>query len=218
MNLKPVSSVVTIVLGALLVVAPSIVSGNGPMSYDQAFAEAGGNGNSHGQGGNANGKSVASNGNAASNSNGQGKIASKLGALNAAHASARAFAHASPDSRIGKIKAYYLANQTAGVQKQAFLDALTTNSVTLAQFNAVEPAYLALQGELTNAALLAAYNLALTTAGITDVQVVALQADYNSWQAADALATTALNTAANKTPVSDATRAALDILLAGKIY
>ena len=90
--------------------------------------------------------------------------------------------------------------------------------MTLTQFNAVEPAYLALHDAPTDADLLAAYNLALTAAGITDGQVVAVQSTYNSWRAADALATTALNTAANKTPVSDATRAALDILLTGKIY
>ena len=39
-----------------------------------------------------------------------GNIASKLGALNAAHASAKALANASPNSRVGKIAAYRDAN------------------------------------------------------------------------------------------------------------
>ena len=91
MYMKPVSSFATIVLGAVLIVFPAILGGNGLLSFDQALAQKGGNGglngNAGGLGGSANGNSAASNAN--------GQIASKLGALNAAHASAQAFAHAS---------------------------------------------------------------------------------------------------------------------------
>jgi hypothetical protein len=40
----------------------------------------------------------------------KGSLASKLGALNAAHASAQAFANASPNSRVGLIRAYFIEN------------------------------------------------------------------------------------------------------------
>ena len=248
MRLKPVCSFLPIVLGAVLMVGPAVVGSNGPLSYNSAFAEKGsnanghsqggngsshsqgGNGSSHSQGGSAAGKFTASNDNSATPANGKGKTANSLGALNAAHASAQAFAHASPNSRIGKIKAYYLANKEAVAQKTAFTDALaalpTTNltPVTLDQFKTIESAYLALQDPTyatldptAQAELQAAYTQALTDAGITDAQFVALQPAYTTWQDAEKLATDTLNTAANKTPVNDATRAALDALLVGKI-
>ncbi len=65
-------------------------------------------------------------------------FSSRLGSLNAAHASARAFANASPNSRIGKIKAYYLANviaQSADAKVQADLTALNTTNTDLSSAN-----------------------------------------------------------------------------------
>ncbi len=53
----------------------------------------------------------------------KGAVSSKLGALNAAHASAQAFANASPNSRIGKIRAYYVANAEAAKAALAVLEA-----------------------------------------------------------------------------------------------
>ena len=229
MRLKLDYSLVTIAFMAALFTGPALVGSNGPLSYDSAWADKGGNPNSHSQGGNGNSHSQANHaGNATASNNpvaiGQGKTARNLGSLNAAHASARAFAHASPNSRIGKIKAYYLANQDAMVQQTALttaLDALNpATPVTLDQFKVVEAAYLALQdnGDMTLlASLQASYTQALTDAGITDAQVVALQPAYDTWQAAETLAKDTLNTAANKTAVSEETRAALDALLVNKI-
>jgi hypothetical protein len=68
-----------------------------------------GNGNGHGNGhgnGNANGHDKAKHEN-------HGSTSSKLGALNAAHASETALANASPNSRVGKIAAYKEAELTA---------------------------------------------------------------------------------------------------------
>lgn len=154
-----------------------------------------------------------------------------LGALNATHASAHAFANAAPDSRIGKIKSYYLANQD-------FITAQTTADATDAAalrttFEGAAPAdvvsaYEALQADPTNVALQDAYNQAVADNALTDAQVAALETAYSDWQSAvvaDALVATAeaaaqeaLNVAANKTPVDDATKAALDALIDGKIY
>jgi len=75
-----------------------------------------GNGNGHGNG----------NGNANPHDN-HGATASSLGGLNAAHASENAFAHASPNSRVGRIAAYReaaLAAQTAADTEAAISDAL----------------------------------------------------------------------------------------------
>ena len=57
--------------------------------------------------------------------NSKGKLASKLGALNAAHASARAFPKASPNSRIGRIREYYEANQASIAAASAAEEAAT---------------------------------------------------------------------------------------------
>lgn len=209
MNKKPVSSFATIVLGAALMVSPSIVSGIGPLSYDQAFAKNLGN--------SANGNSNASTKSAENTSNGNGGSASDLGALNAGHAAPQAFANAVPGSRIGKIKAYYLASQTAALTDAAALQTSFEGSAPAA----VRDAYIALQADPTNVTLQVAYNQAITDNNLTPEQVTAFEAAYTAWQgavAADAAAATALNTAANKTPVSDETKAALDDLLVGSIY
>ncbi|MGH6960944.1 MAG: hypothetical protein ACREE7_10705, partial [Dongiaceae bacterium] len=52
-----------------------------------------------------------------------GAVASSLGALNAAHASETALAHASPNSRVGKIAAYKAAALAAQAADQAVADA-----------------------------------------------------------------------------------------------
>lgn len=125
--------------GAALIAAPVILGPKGPLSYDQAVAgpgnsgdHGGGNGKSNGNGG---GKDKASASDEDEdeeddNPNAHGKLASKLGALNAYHASANAFENASPNSRVGKIKAYWDALQAAEEdgtvtdEEQAGLDAL----------------------------------------------------------------------------------------------
>jgi hypothetical protein len=215
-------------------------NGNGN-SGGNGNGNSGGNGNGN-SGGNGNGNSGNGNGNSSttteSNSSksaatekvSKDKIAPKLGALNAAHASASAFAHASPKSRVGKIKTYYVANQVA-------LTAQTTADETDAAalrgaFDGSGPAsvlnaYEALQTDPTNPTLQNAYNQAVTDAALTGEQIVAVESAYADWKSAadaDAVAANAaeeaqaaLDAAANKTPVSAEARAALDALLVGKI-
>ena len=122
-------------LGVAFLLTPPLLYSAGILAIPSAHAAKGGNGNS---GGNSNGNS-GGNANAGGNSSSSSKseksssakaektakaevkaekvekisngdIASKLGALNAAHASATALANASPNSRVGKIAAYRDAN------------------------------------------------------------------------------------------------------------
>lgn len=175
--------------------------------------------NDHSNSGSGNSGS-ATHGNSDDNNQGQnsGKSVSLLGALNAAHASKKAFAHASPNSRVGKIKAYYLANQTAVVAKSAFISTLPAGT-TLTQFNTVLLAYNALLNNLTDSALQTSYTQSLTHAGLTDAsfKIILASASYSTFQNDAQTAQMLLDAAANKTPVSAATKAALDALLVGKI-
>lgn len=198
--MRPASLFFTVVIGATLMVSPSIIGGNGMMSYDQALAEKGGNGKSN---------SAASKGGAAAAANSKGETASNLGALNAGHAAPQAFANAAPNSRIGKIKAYYLASQTA-----AATDALVLQTAFMtAAPDAVLNAYQDLQADPDNVTLQDTFTQAVADAGLTTA--------YSDWQdavAADADAAATLDAAANKLPVSDVTKAALNELVADSIY
>ena len=235
-----------LVLGLTLSLMPASFGINGPETIDTALAKQGGNGNGNGNsGGNGNGNGNSGSGSASStkaNSTtkvakvekaakiNHGDIASQLGALNAAHASAKAFAHASPNSRIGKIKAYYIANQIA---LTAVATAGETDAVALrGAFDISGPAsvlsaYEALQVDPTDPGAQAAYANAVSVEGLTAEQVTAVETAYAAWKSAadaDALAASAaadaeaaLNAAANKSPVSPEARIALDALLVGKI-
>ena len=197
MPIKPVSLFFTVALGAALV------------SGVQAFAKNLSN--------NGNGNSNASTNSVEKSSNGNGNTASALAALNAGHAAPQAFANAAPGSRIGKIKAYYLASQIAALTDAAALQTAFEGSAPVAVIDAYE----ALQADPTNATLQAAYDQAVLDAGLTAEQVATLEAAYTAWQdavAADAEAAATLEAAANKTPVSDETKAALDDLIADSIY
>jgi hypothetical protein len=208
MHMRPTSLFLTVALGATLLVSPSIIGGNGLMSYDQALAEKGGNGKSN---------SAASKGGAGAAANSKGETASNLGALNAGHAAPQAFAKAAPNSRIGKIKAYYLASQTAAQTDAAALQNTFEGSAP----TPVVDAYKALQADPTDTTLQAAYNKAVADAALTDEQVATLEGAYSAWQgavAADAEAAATLDAAANKLPVSEATKAALNDLVADSIY
>lgn len=244
-------SAATLALGVAFIVTPALLHSTTLLSVESALAAKGGNGNGN-SGGNGNGNgSAGGNGNSSAKSEKSSpaktekvaksvevastekktkNIASKLGALNAAHASPRAFAHASPNSRIGKIKAYYEANQAF---LTAQLTAGATDAVALqAAFEASAPAsvvdaYEALQANPADPALQAAYDLAVATEVPTAEQLAELASTYTGWQsavnddalaaAAEAEAEAALNAAANKTPVSPEARIALDALLVGKI-
>ncbi len=65
-----------------------------------------------------------------------GSIASKLGALNAAHASATALANASPNSRVGKIAAYRDANAASLTAADAADEAAATATTAQADADA----------------------------------------------------------------------------------
>jgi hypothetical protein len=187
-----------------------------------------GNGGNHGTGGNhAKNTSSSSDdgqGDDSEDSSDTGGTSSDLGALNAAHASSKAFAHASPNSRVGKIKAYYVANEaalTAGADATAAQQTLNDNISNLLS----ESQYSGITADQINAALASADpTTALSDLGITGADATSLMNDYSSWQSADAaaqqdqqLAQDALDAAANKHPVSAETKAALDALLVGKI-
>ena len=130
MNMKPVSSFATIILGAVLTVSPAVVGGNGVVSYGQAFAgpgnsgDHGNSGGDHGGNSNRSSASTATYGKGVSTSASSiGALASALGALNAYHAAPEAFNNASPDSEVGKIAAYWNALQS-GLVDQVTLDAM----------------------------------------------------------------------------------------------
>ena len=239
------SSTTALALSMAFIITSALLDMTNPFAIDSAFAKQGGNGNGNGNsGGNGNGNS-GGNGNGNSNATSEksnssksaatekaskNKIAQKLGALNAARASAKAFANASPKSRVGKIKAYYLANQVAltaqttadGTDAVALHDAFV-GSGPISVINAYE----ASQADPTNPTLQDAFNQAATDAGLTGEQLAAVETTYSDWQSAvnaDAVAANAasvaqaaLDAAANKTPVSAEARAAVDALIAGKI-
>lgn len=196
-----------------LIAAPSLWDAHGFFNYSAASAASNGNGKSNaGNNGNAGGNSASPKTQSAS----QGSTASALGSLNAAHASAKAFAHASPNSEIGKIKAYYLANQTALTAQATFDNALALTGKTLDQFTTVLTAYTLWQADPTNTTLQANYTTALTTAGLTDASFQVLATDYSTAQHDAQTAQTLLDAASNKGPVSQQTKAALDLMLSNK--
>ncbi len=165
---------------------------------------------------------------------GKGKVASKLGALNAAHASAQAFAHASPNSRIGKIKAYYVANVAAEAADENLATADAANTAAQNALQALVQGGYDAATTLNDAETKLAAAKAALPDGSTDATLLKALADaqvvVNSFQAsanlalahtaamtADEKATSLLNLAANKTPVDATTRKALDLLLKNKI-
>ncbi|MGQ0484112.1 MAG: hypothetical protein ACT4SY_01990 [Hyphomicrobiales bacterium] len=129
--------------GAVLIAAPAIVGAKGPLSFDPAFAgpgksgdHGGGKGKSgdHGKVSGKDKKAAAAEEDEEEEEeellNKKGKLASKLGALNAYHASPNAFKNASPNSRVGRIAAYWNALEAAEAdgqvtaEEQAELDKL----------------------------------------------------------------------------------------------
>ena len=238
------SSTAALALSMIFIITPALLDVTNPFAIDSAFAKKGGNGNGNGNSsgndnGNSNGNDNGNSGTKSETSNSpksavtekasKDKIASKLGALNAARASARAFANALPNSRVGKIKAYYVANQAALVAQTTAdeTDVVALHEAFLGSGPiSVVNAYEALQADRANPTLRTAYNQAATAATLTGEQILAVETGYSNWQSAvnaDALAAdaaskaqAALDAAANKMPVSIETRAALDFL-AGKI-
>jgi predicted nucleic acid-binding Zn-ribbon protein len=198
----------------------------------------------------------------------KGALSSKLGALNAAHASPKAFANASPNSRVGLIRTYYLENvESVEAAKRAveanevlqkakadieaakkLADAVEAAKAEIKSLNeqlvesqatldglietdeGYEAALDAVNGLKEQISTLETTTLADAEKALADanVDLAALEADVEDAEkaaqqsaeeaaAAEADAIAALNAAANKTPVSDEVRDALDKLLEGKI-
>ena len=123
------NSAAALALGMAFIVTPALLDTTSPFAIDSAFAKKGGNGNGNGGGnGNGNGGNMVAKAEKATKVN-HGAIASKLGALNAAHASANALAKAKPNSRVGKIAAYRDANAASVVAAAAATEA-ATNAAT----------------------------------------------------------------------------------------
>jgi len=147
--------------------------------------------NGHGHG---NGKA-----NANANDANHGSIASSLGALNAAHASANALAHASPNSRVGKIAAYKEAAIAAKAADQAVADAQ-------ANLDAANQAVADAQKALDDAEAALAANVDPAKVGPLTAAVTAAQTNLDNANAAAADAQTALTDAQNAAATADATR------------
>jgi hypothetical protein len=150
------------------------------------------NGNGHGHGnGNANGHDKEKKEN-------HGSTASKLGALNAAHASDTALANASPNSRVGKIAAYKEAEIAA---KAAEADAAAADQVVAdAQEAPDSPLAANADGDPLNDVDQATID-GLTQV-VADVEADAATADASA-QAAQDEADAALVNAANKDITDD---------------
>ena len=218
-----VSRLAVLMTGLSIVVASPLFGGVSPSGYEQAFADqdngdggggasqisdgnlrgsysddghSGGNGDSSGHGG-GDGNSG---GHGGEDDNGggssKGAAASALGALNATHASATAFAHANRHSRVGKIEAYRVADA-------AFERALAAACQTSTACFAAHAAY--------KAAPTAANRAAFHSAKSTVIEA------STSLQRLQHAAIAALNAAASKRPVTASTRAALDPLLVARL-
>jgi hypothetical protein len=222
-------TLLSLALGSAIIVAPGLSNIGSDSFYDSAFAAKGGNGKGKGgQSANGNGSSNAkANGNGKSSSGSKSasagtagsdkskkekSLTSQMGALNAAHASANALRNASPDSRVGMIAAYgqqaavaAAAQQVADVAAQAAADAVTALDQLNADFTA------GLIDQATYDSQLTSLQMAAEAAA---ADAAALQAAAD---AADAQAASLLEAAANKTPVTEEVRAAVDALLEGKI-
>jgi hypothetical protein len=217
--------ILSVALGAAMLVAPTLSNLGSDSIYDSAFAAKGGNGKGNGGGngnGNGNGNGgggvngASASGGIGNNGNGNGSgasasltasgktktksMTSQMGALNAAHASAQAFANPNPNSRVGRIKEAVLAQYAVVAAETAALTDATALEATLATGlgDAWNPDMTPEQFETEVAAI------AVTDAALADE----LRTAYGDWQtavqadadlaAAQATADTAWAAAANK--------------------
>jgi hypothetical protein len=161
------------------------------VGYAQAWA---GNENGHGHAGehgngNANGHAAGEN---------HGSTASKLGALNAAHASDTALANASPNSRVGKIAAYKEAELAA---KAAAADAAAADQA-IADAQAALDAALAANADDDPLNDVDQATIDGLTQDVADAEAAAATADATAQTAQDDADATLIN-AANKDITDD---------------
>ena len=234
----------TVAFSTILVGHPPFPDGHS-FGYDTALAKKGGNGNGNrkrqrqwrqrerrGSGGAASGGAVAS-ATGSGKSKAKTQLTSQMGALNAAHASASAFAHANPKSRVGRIKEAVIqsaaaddAQQDATAVAQAAIDASPEVALarqTVTDANAALTA--ALADPTADATTIEGLRQAVADAegGLAEAETAAVAADPTATAAqeaadqAQAAADAAWNDAANKTPVTDDVKAATQALVEGKI-
>ena len=119
--------------GAALIAAPAVFGAKGPLAYHQAFAgpgKSGDHGKGKGNGGGRDKKAAAAEEVEEVVDEVEKKKKLKLGALNAYHASPNAYKNASPNSRVGRIAAYWdklqeaEADGTISAEEQIELDDL----------------------------------------------------------------------------------------------
>lgn len=155
-----------------------------------------GNGNGHGNG-NANGHDKQA-GKDKSQDAGDDADASDLGALNAAHASDTALAHANPNSRVGKIAAYKEAELAA---KSAAADAAAADQAVADAQGALDAA-LAANADTDPLNDVDQATIDGLTQDVADAEAAAATADADA-QAAQDTADAALVNAANKDITDD---------------
>ena len=231
----------TVAIGTILVGAPQLFPDGQSFGYDTALAKKGGNGkgnngNGNGNGGSGNGGGSSDGAVASASGPGNGKakglLTSQMGALNAAHASASAFAHANPKSRVGRIKEAVLqsaaadeAQQAATAVAQAAIDASPEVAVARQAVTDANTALaLALADPMSDEATIEGLKQAVADAegSLTEAEAAAVAADPTATAAQDAAdeaqaaADAAWNNAANKTPVTDDVKAATQALVEGK--
>lgn len=185
------------IAGLLLTALPFGFDGAtfGPVAT-QAWA-GGGNGHGHGNG-NANGHDKQAGKDKSQDADDGDADASDLGALNAAHASETALAHASPNSRVGKIAAY---KEAALVAKKAADDAATADQAVADAQSALDAALAANADDIPENDVDQATIDGLTQ-DVADAEAAAATADADA-QAAQDTADAALVNAANKDITDD---------------
>jgi hypothetical protein len=238
---RKLSIFLSVALGAALLVAPSVSNIGSDSIYDSAFAAKGGNGKGNGanKSSNAGGDAKTTGGN--SNSNGGNKSASlgatsvgkskegktltsQMGALNAAHASAQAFANPNPNSRVGRIKEAIIQNAAAEAAVTAAATAAATaqaaNAAVAAKQQEITDLTTAIADPLTNPADLPGLQTQLdaANAALPGLQATATAANdaaalaQSQAVAAQAISDAAWDAAANKTVTDEVKQATIDLV------
>ncbi|MFN0115442.1 MAG: hypothetical protein ACKVPY_12270 [Paracoccaceae bacterium] len=117
---------------------PAFAKGNGGGNGGGGNGNGNAGGNGNGNAGGAKSASAASSGSGTAGAKNHGAIASELKGLNAYHASAQAFANASPNSQVGRIAAYReaaVATQEAQAAADEAQSALDTANGALTDLN-----------------------------------------------------------------------------------
>lgn len=173
----------------ILISTGEAVAGNGNGGGGGGNSGGNGGGNSGGNsGGNGGGNSGGNGGgsNAGGNGgNGHGAIARELRNLNAMCANANAFANADPDSNIGRIAAYYTAQEAATDANAGLADATAALDAVGVSYPTLSAAEIsALIATETDEAIIATLQLQLTYAEASALQAAGVEAEAQALSAA----------------------------------